>query len=240
MLKIVIPIAGMGNRFLEAGYTEPKPLIKVNGIPMVELVIKNIKPKQEHKFIFICLKEHIKKHSLDKTLKEIEPDCKIISIESMTAGATCSVLLAKEFIDNKEPLMIANCDQLIDMDINDYLEKIDSDGFIMTMKADNPKWSYVKYIGNNVIEVVEKVVVSDQATVGIYNYARGKDFVKGAEAMILKDIRTNNEFYVAPVFNELIKEGKSVKFHSIGSLWDGMYGLGTPSDLKKYISMERK
>lgn len=230
-------MAGKGNRFLEVGYNVPKPLIKVNGKPMVKIVVENIRPKQEHRFIFICLKEHIKKWTLDRKLKELEPDCKIVVSESITAGAVCSILLAKEFIDNKEPLMIANCDQLIGIDINDYLDAMDSDGFIMTMKADNPKWSYIKYEGDNVLEVVEKKVVSDEATVGIYNYAKGQDFVRGAEAMILKDIRTNNEFYVAPVFNEIIKEKKSVKFYNIGKLWDGMYGLGTPFDLKKYLSL---
>lgn len=172
MINIVIPMAGRGSRFADAGYNLPKPLINVNGKPMIELVIHNLMPKQEHKFIFIIQEEHKNKYKLDKTLKDICKTSEIIMVDGVTEGAACTVLLAERYIDSAESLMIANCDQWVDININDYLSIIEegnADGLIMTMKADNPKWSYVKYNEKKeVIKVVEKKVVSDEATVGIY------------------------------------------------------------------------
>lgn len=240
MLNIVIPIAGRGSRFIQAGYNLPKPLIPVRGVPMIKVVIENLRPKCEHHFIFLCLKEHIKGFSINKKLKSIVPDATIISIDKVTEGAACTVLLAKEYINNDKPLMIANSDQWVDIDINDYLDAMrneQKDGFIMTMWADDPKWSYVRLNGEaKVIEVVEKQVVSNEATVGIYNYARGSYFVKAAEAMIEKDFRVNNEFYVAPAFNEMIDANLNIGFYNVGKEYDGMYGLGIPEDLKKFES----
>jgi dTDP-glucose pyrophosphorylase len=145
-------------------------------------------------------------------------------------------LLAKEFINNDEPLMIANSDQWVDTDINDYLDKMNrenADGLIMTMWANDPKWSFVRFNEKNeMVEVVEKEVVSNEATVGIYNYKHGKDFVRAAEKMIAKNFRVNGEFYVAPAYNEMIREGKKIIVYNIGKEADGMYGLGIPSDLK--------
>lgn len=240
MLNIVVPMAGRGSRFLDAGYKLPKPLIPIHGKPMIQLVISNIRPQISHKFIFLCLKEHIERFNVDRKLKEWAPGCEIAEVDKTTEGAACTVLLAKNHINNNTPLMIANSDQWVDIDINDYLAAMkNADGMIMTMKADNPKWSYVKLDGKkNVTGVFEKEVVSDEATVGIYNYRHGRDFVEGAESMIKKNIRVNNEFYVAPVYNELIAKGRKIAIYNIGKVLDGMYGLGTPEDLNKFIGME--
>ena len=239
MLNIVLPMAGRGSRFEKAGYDIPKPLIPIYGKPMIQLVIENLTPVCEHKFIFICQKEHLIKFSLESKLKELAPNSEIIAIESITEGAACTVLLAEKFIDNEEQMMIANCDQWIDVDINQYLNSLDeknSDGLIMTMKADDPKWSFVRFDdSHNVCEVVEKKVVSDEATVGIYNYARGCDFVLAAKKMIEKNLRVNNEFYVAPAYNEMIANGMKLGVYNIGAVLDGMYGLGTPEDLKLFM-----
>lgn len=233
MLNIVIPMAGRGSRFAQVGYKLPKPLIEIHGHPMIEYVVKNIKPKQENRFIFICLKEHLEKYDLAKKLELLAPGCVVVTVEEVTDGAACTVLLAEQYIDNENPLMIANSDQYIDMDVNEYLLAIQGyDGGIMTMPANDPKWSFIRYDENCLVtEVREKEVISNEATVGIYNYRTGSDFVHFAHQMIKKNIRVNNEFYVAPVYNEMIAAGRKLTFFNVGS---GMYGLGVPEDLNTF------
>lgn len=234
MLNIVIPMAGRGSRFADAGYQLPKPLIDVCGRPMIEVVVRNIRPRREHRFIFICQEEHLKKYGLAEKLERMAPGCKMVTIDHITEGAACTVLLAEEYIDNDDELMIANSDQFVDTDINAYLAAMgEHDGLIMTMPASDPKWSYIRYDGEGFVTLVrEKEVISNQATVGIYNYKHGSDFVKYAKRMIAKNIRVNNEFYVAPVYNEMIEAGKKLVFRDVG---EKMYGLGTPEDLKIFI-----
>ena len=238
MLNIVIPMAGHGSRFSKAGYVDPKPLIPVLGKPMIELVIDNLKPSCDHRFIFICQAEHLHNYPLRSLLETKAPGCHVIEVGTVTEGAACTVLLAKPYIDNVDQLMIANCDQYIDVDINHYLESLTPkvDGLIMTMKENSNKWSYIELDSQNKItRVVEKEVVSDEATVGIYNYQRGADFVNAAERMIEKNFRVNNEFYVAPAYNELFSAGKNINYFNIGTLGTGMHGLGTPEDLEIFL-----
>lgn len=234
MLNIVIPMAGRGSRFVEAGYKMPKPLIDIYGHPMIEYVTKNVTPDCEHRFIFICQQEHLEKYGLAERLESIAPNCVIIPIHYITEGAACTVLLAEKYIDNDEAMMIANSDQYVDSDINEYISAIgDNDGLIMTMPANHPKWSYIKYNKQGFVTMVrEKEVISNEATVGIYNYKRGADFVKYAHQMIEKGIRVNNEFYVAPVYNEMIEAGEKIVFRNIG---ESMYGLGVPNDLEYFM-----
>lgn len=236
-------MAGHGSRFFKAGYKDPKPLIPVNGKPMIELVIENLKPSKDHRFIFICQFEHLNHYPLRALLEKAAPGCKIIEVGQVTEGAACTVLLAKQFINNQDQLMIANCDQYINVDINEYLAVLDDvsvDGLIMTMKAYDNKWSFIKLNEKNEITlVVEKEVVSDEATVGVYNYQHGSEFIEASEVMIAKNIRVNNEFYVAPAYNEMINCGKKIKYLNIGSLGNGMYGLGTPEDLNNFLKSSR-
>ena len=191
----------------------------------------------EHKFIYLCLQEHLEKYNLENRLKEMSPNCIVVPVNQVTEGAACTVLLAEKYIDNEDMLMMANSDQYVDIDINEYIQAMDdSDGLIMTMYADDPKWSFIKYDERKYVTMVrEKEVISNEATVGIYNFKRGSDFVQYAYRMIDKNIRVNNEFYVAPVYNEMIEDGKKVKFYNIGRENDGMYGLGIPSDLEKFL-----
>lgn len=232
-------MAGNGSRFVKEGYKEPKPLILVNGKPMIELVIENLKPKRHHQFIFICHANHTQNYPLKRILEGKSPGCKIIEVDKITEGPACTALFAKKYINNTDQLMIANCDQYIDIDINQYLSVLEKniDALIMTMKANDEKWSYIELNEKKEItRVVEKEIVSDEATVGIYNYKYGQDFVKSAEAMIAKNLRVNNEFYVAPAYNEMISDGKKIEFFNIGTLGKGMHGLGTPDDLKAYLT----
>ena len=233
-------MAGRGSRFVKAGYELPKPLIDVNGKPMIEVVTNNLRPDCEHRFIYLCLKEHIDKYDLTTKLHNISNNCVIVPVSQVTEGAACTVLLAEKYIDNDDPLMIANSDQYVEININDYLKKQGlCDGLIMTMTADDNKWSFIRYDKNGyVTEVREKEVISKEATVGIYNFAKGRDFVSGAKEMIDKNIRVNNEFYVAPVYNVLIEHGKKYAYYNIGSLQNGMWGLGIPEDLTIFVKSE--
>lgn len=235
MINIVIPMAGRGSRFAKAGYVNPKPLIDVHGRAMIEYVVKNITPKEEHRFIFICQEEHLKKFNLKEKLESIASGCEVVSIDHITEGAACTVLLAEKYINNEDKLMIANSDQYVDTNIDNYIEAMKSnDGLIMTMPANDPKWSFIKYDENGFVTMVrEKEVISNEATVGIYNYAHGSDFVKYAHQMINKNIRVNNEFYVAPVYNEMIEDGKKIVFCDVG---EKMYGLGIPEDLNAFLA----
>lgn len=237
MLNIVIPMAGRGSRFAQAGYKNPKPLIDIYGHPMIEYVVKNITPSCEHRFIFICQQEHLEKFALRDALKAMAPTCEIVTVDHITEGAACTVLLAEQYIDNDDPMMIANSDQFVDTDINTYLAAMGSmDGLIMTMPADDPKWSFIKYDENGFVTMVrEKEVISNEATVGIYNYKHGADFVKYAHQMIEKNIRVNNEFYVAPVYNEMVEAGLKIGYHNVGS---NMYGIGIPEDLNYFMGLD--
>lgn len=240
MLNIVIPMAGRGSRFAEAGYTLPKPLIDVGGRPMIEWVIENLRPTQQHRFIFICLSEHLEMFpKLENRLRELCPNMELVSTRTVTEGAACTMLLAERFINNDQPLMTANSDQIVEVSVDDYLKSgVNLDGLLMTFKASDPKWSYCVMHNGLVTKVVEKQVVSDEATVGIYNFKSGAEFVKAAHSMIKKDIRVNNEFYLAPVYNEMISEGKRIGIHCIGTEGSSMHGLGIPSDLDSFKKTE--
>nr|WP_314633328.1 glycosyltransferase family 2 protein [uncultured Oribacterium sp.] len=237
MLNIVVPMAGRGSRFSNAGYKMPKPLIDVHGHYMIEYVTKNLTPQIEHRFIYICQEEHLEKYQLEKYLRQIAPNCVVVTVDHITEGAACTVLLAEEYINSNDPLMIANSDQYIDTDINHYLRQMKNhDGLIMTMPANDPKWSFIKVDEKNLVSMVrEKEVISNEATVGVYNYKHGKDFVKYSHLMIGKNIRVNNEFYVAPVYNEMIDAGMKITYFDVG---EKMYGLGTPEDLSEFLKTE--
>ncbi len=239
MLNIVIPMAGRGSRFQDAGYAFPKPLIDVKGKTMIEVVINNLKPKTDYRFIFICQKEHYEKYDLHNILKNATNNkFEVIQINGITEGAACTVLTAMKYINNDDELLIANSDQFISTDINRFIDtarKDKRDGLIMTFKASHPKWSYARVDkGGQVLEVAEKQVISDKATVGIYYFKKGSDFVKAAQSMIEKNIKHNNEFYVCPVFNEMIVADKKIHISDIPIA--KMHGLGTPEDLRAFLS----
>ncbi len=232
-MKVLIPMAGAGSRFAAAGYTFPKPLIEVNNKPMIQTVVENLNVDAE--FVFVVQKEHYDKYHLKALLELIAPGCKIVQTDGMTEGAACTALLAKEFIDNDEPLLFANSDQFLEWDSNEFLYSMmadEVDGGMVTFTATHPKWSFAK-LGDDgfVSEVAEKKPISNIATTGIYYWSKGSDFVKYAEQMINKDLRVNNEFYVCPVFNEAIADKKKIRVFPINKMW----GLGTPEDLKTYL-----
>jgi HAD superfamily hydrolase (TIGR01509 family) len=235
-LNVLIPMAGAGSRFEQAGYTFPKPLIDVEGKPMIQVVVDNL--NIDANFIFIVQKSHREKYNLDTLLNLITPGCKIVEVDGVTEGAAITTLLAKEYINNDAPLLMANSDQFLVWDSNDFMYKMnesEADGGIVTFTATHPKWSFAKVENGYVTEVAEKNPISDIATVGVYYWAKGSDYVKYAEQMIDKNIRVNNEFYVCPVFNEAINGGKKIKTFHIDKMW----GLGTPEDLRYFIENKK-
>jgi dTDP-glucose pyrophosphorylase len=243
MLNIVIPMAGKGSRFKDAGYAFPKPLIDVSGKTMIEVVVNNLRPSCEHRFIFICQREHFEQYDLHNILKNATKNrFEVVLINGMTEGAACTVLTAIAHINNGDEMVIANSDQYIEKSLDSFVETAhqkSADGLIMTFKASHPKWSYARTDrSGKVLEVAEKKVISNDATVGIYYFKKGRDFVKGAESMIHKNIRSNNEFYVCPVYNELIIEGKNIFIDEISA--DKMHGLGTPEDLNSFLGKIEK
>ena len=232
-MNVLIPMAGAGSRFQQAGYTFPKPLIEVDGKSMIQVVVENINIDAKH--IFVVQKSHYDKYNLNNVLNNISPGCEIVQVDGVTEGAACTTLLAKEFINNAQPLLMANSDQFVEWDSNETLYAFSNgncDGGIITFPATHPKWSYAK-LGEDgyVSEVAEKKPISEHATVGIYWWAKGSDYVKYAEQMIEKDVRVNNEFYVCPVFNEAIADDKKLKVFHINKMW----GLGTPEDLNYFL-----
>lgn len=234
-MNIVIPMAGAGNRFKLAGYKDPKPLIKIKDNYMIQLVVKNL--NFDGRFIFIIQKEHEAQFGIISKLKELTPNCEFILLNKITNGAACTVLLAKEYIDNNEPLIIANSDQYIDTDFRDFVNVNRNliSGNILTYESDDPNCSFVKTEeSGTVIEVAEKKVISNIATVGVYYWSKGSDFVKYAKQMIYKNIKTNNEFYVAPVYNEAIADGKKITIYNTKNI----YNIGTPELLEHFIKMD--
>jgi HAD superfamily hydrolase (TIGR01509 family) len=232
-LNVLIPMAGAGSRFEQAGYTFPKPLIDVKGKPMIQLVVENL--NIEANFIYVVQKSHREKYNLDALLNLITPGCKIVEVDGVTEGAACTALLAKEHINNENPLFFANSDQFVEWDSNEFMYKMNetnSDGGIVTFRSTHPKWSFAKIDESGLVkEVAEKNPISDIATVGYYYWKQGSDFVKFSEEMIYENIRVNNEFYVCPVFNQAIKHGKHIRTFDIPKMW----GLGAPEDLNYYL-----
>lgn len=232
-LNVLIPMAGAGSRFQQAGYTFPKPLIDVMGKPMIQVVVENL--NIDANFIYVVQKEHRIKYNLDTLLNLITPGCKVVEVDGLTEGAACTALLAKGYIDNDNPLFFANSDQFVEWDSNEFMYKMnetDSDGGIVTFRSTHPKWSFAKINDKGfVVEVAEKNPISDIATVGFYYWKKGSDFVKYAEQMIEQDIRVNNEFYVCPVFNQAIQDNKKIRTFDIPKMW----GLGTPEDLNLFL-----
>ncbi len=232
MVQVLIPMAGNGSRFVQAGYPVPKPLIDVEGKPMIKRVIENL--GDEHTFTFIVRKEHIEGpwgHKLFETLSSLADGFSIKILDKITEGAACTCLEARQFLSPSYPLLIANCDQLLDWDPNDFFEKsLDShsDGTIVTFDSNNPAHSYVKLDKEGYItEVAEKKVISNKATAGLYFWNHAQDFFDCAEAMIERNLRVNGEFYVSPVHNIGIQTRMLFNTYHVDHFWP----LGTPEQL---------
>lgn len=227
-MNILIPMAGNGQRFVDAGFIEPKPFIDVLGKPMIERVVENLGGPSVGRFIFV-----VRDLSAMHRVRAIVPTCEVVVLRDKTEGAACTALHAAWLFNDDEPLLIANSDQIVEPI---EIPKGGEGGLIWTFEATHPKWSYAATdTYSRVWAVAEKQVISTHATVGIYYWYRGRDFVRCAQKMIGKDLRVNGEFYIAPAFNQLIAEGPGVWARPVKTMW----GLGTPEDLKLYEDAHR-
>lgn len=237
-MNVLIPMAGAGSRFAQAGYTFPKPLIEVNGKPMIQVVVENL--NIDANYIYLVQESHYEKYNLQYLLNLITPNCTIIKVNGVTEGAACTTLLAEHLINTDDPLLIANSDQYVEWNSNECLYAFNAEGIdagIVTFESTHPKWSYAKLDNDGFVEeVAEKKPISNEATVGIYFWKKGKDYVKYANQMIDKNIRTNNEFYVCPVFNEAIQDNKKIRIKRVNKMW----GIGTPEDLNYFLENYKK
>ena len=240
MLNIVIPMAGSGVRFAKAGFAKPKPFIDVNGAPMILRVMENIFIR-DARYILICRSEHLAGENCEiRKLIEARFDCVFLPIEKPTEGAACTILHARQYFDSDDPLLLANSDQLVDIDVADFYRDCMEralDGSIMTFldPSKDPKWSFARTGPDGyVIEVREKQPISENATVGIYLFRRGRNFVDGAIDMIVRNDRVNGEFYTCPVYNYLLRDNRKIGIYNIPA--GKMHGLGTPEDLEKYLA----
>lgn len=232
MRNVVIPMAGAGRRFAEAGYKEPKPFIPLHTEPMIHTVTLNV-ADQTDRVIYIAQSEHLKEYGHLLPTRMVTPI--VLTVGGVTEGAACTVLKAAEYIDNNDELVIANSDQLVGKDdvrtaCRRFLEA-DADVGILVFFNRALKWSYAKLSdGGLVTQVAEKRVISDFATCGIYWFRHGRTFVSCAREMMEKNDRVNGEFYVAPAINYAILRGLMVVPYFVNE----MHGLGTPEDFKRY------
>ena len=211
----------------------PKPLIEIAGKPMIEIVVQNLRPQEPHQFIFICREEHARKFALDNVLQLIAPGCITIPMQKPTAGALCTVLLAMGHLQDDDELLVANADQYVEASVDEFIGKARAenvDASIVTFPSTHPKWSYARVDEDSrVVGVAEKRPISRNATAGLYYFRRSGDFIRGAERMILKNATVNGEFYLCPVFNELVLAGKVISIYPIAR--EQMFSLGTPDDV---------
>lgn len=239
MLNVLVPMAGSGKRFKEAGYALPKPLIDVAGAPMIDRAVQPIThglERVEHRLIFVVsYSQEILSHP---SLKE-----RLVVVTPPTNGALSTCLTARHLIDTDDPLLIANCDQIVHLDSVDALISTSADAAVLTMPGDgSKKWSYAQVDSRGTVtRVVEKEVISDRATCGLYWFRTGREFVRAADRMVLADDRVNGEFYVAPVLNYLRRSLSrqavvEVKIEDHGGVF---HGLGTPEDLEKYLALQK-
>ena len=238
-IQIVIPMAGEGSRFQKAGYTVPKPFIDVRGKYMIQWVIDNVKStKYNLEFIFLCREKHLENNSMS-FLDKMGASYKIVPVKTLTEGAACTVLLAKNVLNPELPIVIVNSDQYLEWDADSFYTSLLNptyDGVISTFYSPDPsdiKWSFVELDENTrITKVAEKIWLGPNATTGIYGWKRASDFILYTEQMIQKNIRVNNEFYVCPVYNEAIQDSKKIRLVECKKLW----GLGVPNDLDNFLN----
>jgi UDP-N-acetylglucosamine diphosphorylase / glucose-1-phosphate thymidylyltransferase / UDP-N-acetylgalactosamine diphosphorylase / glucosamine-1-phosphate N-acetyltransferase / galactosamine-1-phosphate N-acetyltransferase len=242
MMNIVIPMAGAGSRFSKAGFQKPKPFIDVDGKPMIVRVLENL-AYPNARCILLARQEHMDAEAGLVCAIERDFNAIFIPIPELTEGTACTVLYARQHINTEAPLLIANSDQIVDLRIAEFLDDCQYrrlDGSILTFIDEHrdPKWSFAKIDSTGLVtEVQEKKAISEFATVGIYLYSRGSDFVNAAIDMIVRRERVNNEYYTCPTYNYAIRAGKKIGIYNIAA--SAMHGIGTPEDLASYLALTR-
>jgi UDP-N-acetylglucosamine diphosphorylase / glucose-1-phosphate thymidylyltransferase / UDP-N-acetylgalactosamine diphosphorylase / glucosamine-1-phosphate N-acetyltransferase / galactosamine-1-phosphate N-acetyltransferase len=237
-MNIVVPMAGLGSRFSQAGYTTPKPLIPVLGKPMYAWAVDSLPLAAATQLIFILLRSQpeypVLKRDLEERYAARHP--LVLDVPELTAGQAVTVLRAKEIIDNETPLLIHNADTAFEVDQRWVREAMDShtDGALLVFRSDEKRWSYSREDETGrVVEVREKQVISPWASTGTYWFRHGTDFVRLAENRYRGHRSESGEFYVAPLYNDLAAEGKSIRNFPI----ERLFCLGTPEDLERTLPL---
>lgn len=208
MLKIIIPLAGSSELFSSIGYFYPKPLIEVNGVPMIERVLNNpLNIKVEKKFIFIIKEEDAVKFHLDNALKVLVPGCEIIRLSHDTKGGLCSVLMAIDKIDDNDEILILNGDQVLDVpldEIYNHWKLEDANAGLVSFRSIHPRWAYARMENGVVVQTAEKNPISNHALAGVYFFSNATNFFKAACMSIKNDVQIDGAFYISPVVNEFV------------------------------------
>lgn len=237
-MQFLIPAAGLGSRFSALGYKDPKPMIKLHGIPLILWVITNFKYFEGDTILIAIRDNTVNQNKIKELTRNIKVRIEFIIIDKLTDGAARTVDIASQLLDPKEPLIVANSDQFVASDLNPFrnlVESQDIDGAILTMKASSNKWSYVSINDlGNITKVVEKTEISPEATVGIYGWSKLSLFQDSFDEMISNEDKTNNEYYLAPTYNYLIEKRKIIKPMNVGEINKIIFGLGTPEDLENF------
>ena len=238
-MNIVIPMVGLGKRFSDAGFLDPKPLINVNGKTIIQRALDSL--RIDGNYFFIIRKSNYSLQ-LSNLLKKLKPSCKIIEIDYLTDGSVNSILLAKDFINTDEELITTNCDQELFWDSKKFINfcnQSNCDGVVVTypyndiVVGNKSPYSFIEMDSDgNGIKLEEKFAITDKALCGIHYWRRGRDFVSSSEKLIKNNDRVNNEFYVSKTYNYLIRDGKKIKSFDLKK--NQFFSLGTPDDLKYY------
>ena len=232
-MNIVIPMAGLGNRFKSAGYTTPKPLIPIVDKPMYAWAVDSLPLDECTRLIFVLLRSEPAFRTLKADIHDRYSTYGplILDVPNPTEGQAATVLRAKEHINNRESILIHNTDTAFTVG-RGWVRKalgIGADGALLVFRSKKARWSYSRESEDGwVVEVREKRVVSPWASTGTYWFRRGSDFVRLAERRIAQGHKEADEYYVAPLFNELIGEGSRV----INVVIDRLLCFGTPEDLQ--------
>tara|TARA_A100000172_G_scaffold73687_1_gene55388 strand:+ start:1123 stop:2277 length:1155 start_codon:yes stop_codon:yes gene_type:complete len=230
--NILVPMAGLGSRFIKEGFKVPKQIINIKDKHLIDISLDCLDYKNCN-LIFVLRDEHVYNHHMDELLvKKFGSDIKIVVLDKLTDGSVCSCLFAEEYIDNDAPLVIHTLDiefrPVFDPHV---METLDVDGLILTFKSNSTNYSYAQLDKDgNVTKTAEKKSISPNACVGIYGFKKGSDFCKYAREMIERNLRTKNEFYISPLYNLLIEDGKKIKTQSV----DKMHIFGTPDEYHFY------
>ena len=232
-MLLIIPMAGRGSRYANVGYTTPKPLIEINGKPMLYHAFQSVKDVPYDKVIFIALTEHEQLYGVSKLIKEqIVAEFELILLDDVTEGQLCTVLEAREFFKEGERLVIAASDTYIKSNFGQEIENSkDCAGLISVAKLAGDHWSFAKTDDNdNVIEVAEKVRISDNASTGLYYFSNSKIFQKEAEELIAQKETAKGEYYIMPLYSKYIQKNKRITISKAEEIWD----MGTPESKQAF------
>ncbi len=237
-LHIIMPMAGEGSRFRNAGWTTPKPLIELAGKPLFVRAIESVKVDDAPmKYSLIVRQEHIDEYAVDKGIREILPDAMIYSVEKTTRGAVETCLIAEAGIADDDAVVVMDCDLEFRSEayrriIEEALNNEDATGgALVSFDSDQPKYSYAALDENgNVVRTAEKEVISNHALCGAYFFASGKEFKEIAH-QLLEAPMEKPEFYVSLLYNYLLAKGDTVKLATM----EDYRSYGTPEELKRYL-----